>query len=401
MLEYTIVVEATFHIVLLPDERGGPVRVIVAITTWLQRVLSGTRVAFKSSWQLASSRLGVPWRIESPYRALLLILVLFFALGGGLIAGMHNIKTEIVEGPNRVLDQVASPDDGWLLQKGTTNLVDDSFVPRDVVAQLRADGYNAVPFTRSYRAVYIDGDEHAALVFDTPTPLDEGDSGVVLDKTFGASIGGTISIGGQDFTVTGLTSGTSALGKEGVFLSPEQYLRLGGATDLVSGAFIDGGVPAEYSEDYGVYTAPEFKQYNYDYWLTQGGSLPLLVAQMVNVFTFAIIVCLLALVFTLVRKVLVALRAVGATVPQIMSAELFYLICVWAVSLPFQWSVYWLVVGASKAETAGYLGALTHEEFLQGWAGMLLVILVSCIGMSVYARRALADKKLAEQLARE
>lgn len=373
-------------------------RAIVAIIQWLRRGLTGARKAIKPSWQLARSRFGLPWRIQSPYRALLFILVLFFALGGGLIAGMYNIRTEIVEGPNRPLQQVASTDDSWLLQKGATNLVDDSFVPVAVIDQLRSDGYQASGFTRNYRAVTIDGEVREAMVLDTPAPLTSGDQGVVVDETLGASIGGKLLIGGHAFTVTGIATGSSALGKEGVFLSPENYHQLGGPSDLVSGVFIKDGLPSSYRSNYAVYTAPEFEQLNYEYWETQGGSLPILVAQLVTIFTLVDVICLLALGFALTRKTLVMMRAVGATTRQVMLTDLLYLCLVWAISLPFQGVAYWYVVGTSKAQTHGYLGALTLGEFAWGSLSMLGVIVAYIVGMSFYVRRTMKNDRLAGQL---
>lgn len=338
------------------------------------------------------------WRIQSPYRALLSILVVFFALGGGFIAAMHNITTEIVDGPNRPLEMVADGGDSWLLQQGTNNLVDDSFVNKGVVNQLRDDGYEAIGFTRSYRAVQVGDEVHESMILDIPPALDEGELGVVVDRTFGLSVGSTISIGGQEFVTTGVTSGTSALGKEGVFLSPEQFGRLGGSPDLVTGVFIRDGLPSDYSSDFAVYSAEEFERLNHDYWFSQGGALPLLVAQMVNVYSFAVVMCLLALAFALTRKAVVNMRAIGATVFQVMRVELAYLCIVWIISLPFQLAIYWVLVGTSRSSTPGYLGKLTVSEFAWGGGGMLLVIGFYFLIMMVYCRFALADRKLASQL---
>lgn len=338
------------------------------------------------------------WRIQSPYRALLGILLVFFGLGGGFISAMHNITTEIVDGPNRPLEMVAVSGDSWLLQQGTNNLVDDSYVDKDVVDQLRDDGYEAISFTRSYRAVQVGNEVHESMILDIPPALDEGELGVVVDRTFDLPVGSTISIGGQDFVITGVTSGTSALGKEGVFLSPEQFDRLGGSPDLVTGVFIRDGLPSEYGSDYAVYSAEEFEQLNHDYWYSQGGALPLLVAQMVNVYSFAVVMCLLALAFSLTRKAVVNMRAIGATVFQVMLVELLYLCVVWILSLPLQVFIYWLLVGSSKSSTPGYLGRLTASEFVWGAGGMLAVIGIYFLIMMGYCRYSLADRKLASQL---
>lgn len=355
----------------------------------------------RPSIRTATRRLWPLNRVKKQDRLLLIILVLILASGGALVSSMLNMKVEIVDGPNRVLKQVATPDDGWLLQKGATNLVDDSFVPREAIDQLQADGYQTVGFTRSYRAVHVGGKVHEAMVLDVPAPLDKGKQGIVTDKTLGAKMGSPIEIAGQTFTVTGITSGTSALGKEGVFLSPENYLLLGGPSDLVSGVFIDGGVPVEYSSDYEVFTAPEFERSNYEYWFTQGGILPLTVAGILSFSTLANAVCLLALSFALRRRILTLMRAAGSSNWQVTSSELLYLLLVWAISWPVQLLFYKGFVSVSVLTTSGYRGALTMGEFAIGSLCMLAVILVYWASMHRYARRALQSHKLAGEFTDE
>lgn len=349
-----------------------------------------------SVWRNVISRFRLP--VKSPYKAMLIILTFFLSCGGGAVAGMTNMKNEIAAGPNRPLQQVAGPGDYWVLQKGTENLVDDSFVPRDLAYKLSQKGAKAFSFTRSYRAVELpNGENRAAIVFDTPTKLKMGSYGVVVDESLGLQIDDHIIIAGEKFIISGITAGTSSLGKEGVFLSPTEFLRLGNDTGTFTGILVKGAKPsAELTSRYAVFPAAEFEDANLQYWLTNGGSLPLLIAGLMTVGSLIIVLAVLFLGLSQTRKSLVMLRMAGATVDQVVAIEVLYLAVLWAVSLAFQFMVYWLLVMIFRLTTFGYLGSLSSGEFLGGAAAMATVVVVYAVILSVYVRLKFKTSQLTE-----
>lgn len=328
------------------------------------------------------------------------MIIVFFMLGGGLIAAMLNMESEIVNGPNRPLREIASSEDSWLIEDGTTNLVDDSFVPSEVVSQLRSDGYDAIGFSKTYRSVQFNGSSRQVIVFDVPADLSEGKPGVVVDDSIGLSIGDSFEMNGEAFIVTGLTTGTSSLGKEAIFLDEVQFQRLGMNPELLSGAFIKGShVGGSYADSYAVYTADEFEQVNLDYWVANGGGLPLLLATNAQIYSIAVVMCVVALGFVLTKRSIILQRSIGMTNLQAAATEALYLAVLWLISIPFQWTMYWLLVGQFKSSTTGYDGQLSVAEFTLGSAGMLLVVVLYFVAMMMYSRRALRSQMLAAKLA--
>lgn len=339
--------------------------------------------------------------MKAPYKALFIILVFFFSAGGGVVAAMTNMKSEIVEGPNRPLEQVAQDGDYWILQGGAENIVDDSFVPRELATRLGAEGYKAVGFTRSYRAVKLpNGENHAAIVFDTPTKLVKGTNGVVVDESFGLQIDDPIIIAGEEFLVSGITTGTSSLGKEGVFLSSAEFLRLGGDPDTVTGILVKGAKPsAKLSSQYAVFSAAEFEDANRQYWLANGGSLPLLIASLMTVGSLLIVLAVLFLGLSQARKSLLMLRMVGGSLRQVWAIEVLYLAVLWTVSFGAQFLVYWVLVMNFRQKLFGYLGPLSAQEYLSGAISMAVVVVVYALILYVYLRRKFKTSQLTEAFA--
>lgn len=350
---------------------------------------------------LSNVRSRFRFPVQSPYKALSIFLVFFFACGGGSVAAMRNMEREITEGPNRPLEAVARSGDSWLLQKGATNLVDDSFVPRDLVTELKSQGYQATGFSRSYRAVTLpSGQLRQAIVLDVPARVLEGAQGVVVDQTFGLDLNDHIYIAGQKFTVTGLTKGTSSLGKEGVFLSPTQFTKLGGDTNTYTGIFVKQGHPeGSLAAQYAVFSAGEFEEVNLEYWLTNGGSLPLMVAALLAVGVLLIVLAVLFLGLVLTRRSLIQLRMVGMSIGQIVVLEVIYLLVLWAISLAVQYFVYYLLVSLFRSTTFGYLGPMGLLEFSEGAGAMMFVVLVYLGGVTLFARLRLRTQQLTMALA--
>lgn len=337
--------------------------------------------------------------IQPPYRMLGVIIILFFMLGGGLIAAMLNMEGEIVNGPNRPLQELATSQDSWLIEKGTTNLVDDSFISSEIVSDLQSQGLDATGFTKTYRSIESPDGVRQVIVFDVPTKLTQGEAGVVVDESLGLEIGERFVMSGESFTATGLTKNSSSLGKEGIFLSGAEFRRLGMDPSRISGVFIRGGYPSEaYSTSYAVYTAAEFEQANLEYWSTNGGGLPLLLAGNAQIYSIAVVLCAVALGFALTLRSVVMLRAIGMTNLQVATTETAYLALLWLLSLPLQLATYWFLVGLFKS-TPGYKGELQLVEFAFGAFGMLLVVTLYFALLALYSRLALKSQLLAGKLA--
>jgi len=328
------------------------------------------------------------------------MIIVFFMLGGGLIAAMLNMESEIVNGPIRPLHQIATTDDSWLLQSGTTNLIDDSFVSRDLVSELQSEGFDAIGFTKTYRSAQYHDASRQVIVFDIPANLLKGEAGVVVDESLSLKIGESFVMNDEVFAVTGLTRESSSLGKEGIFLTESEFQRLGMSKELISGVFINGSHIGEpYVNSYAVYTAEEFERVNLDYWVTNGGGLPLLLASNAQIYSLAVVLCVVALGFALTKRSIIMQRAIGMTAMQVAVAEALYLGLLWLCSIPLQLLMYWLLVGQFSAASAGYAAVLSVTELAFGATGMLLVVILYFVAMALYTRHVLKSQELSGKLA--
>ncbi len=320
-------------------------------------------------------------------------MVLVLGLCGGLIAAMTNLKNELVEGPNRALSSIS--DDQWfILQNGSSNLVEDSILSSELVSQLQGQGFQAIGFNRSYRSVEVEGKLKNALLFDLPSPpVVDGKPGVVVDSSLGVSVGGQIVIAGHPFRVTGLTEGTSSPGKEGVYLTKDDYQKISGESDAVFGVVLQGERPPE--GDYALFTGKEFRELNAEYWLLNGGSLTDLVATLMIIFAFLVMIFITGMVFALTRKEMVTLRSIGASSLQVAMSEVFYALMVFVPSVGVVSFVSWGMVSLFQASTPGYIGGISVVDIGTGSGAMLLVILVLNFGSYLMIRRKYPSKNLA------
>lgn len=358
-------------------------------------------------FKLALSRLSL--RKSNPTRAMVIVMVLFLGLPGGMIAGTSSIKDEIENGPNRALT-LMSPDT-WVLQKGSSNVITSSFVSRDVVNKLNdIDGIRAAGVVRDFRAVTSGGSSREAIIYsyrkEIPQmrpPLIEGaqasSDGVVLDttlaKALGVGPGDRVDIAGLELRIDGITSGTSAIGKEGVFMSERVIDKIVPASDytailvtMESGAKL----PSWVSDEYSVYTNAEFLQLNSEYWKVNASGLAVTLIQSSTAFGAIILgVSLLVYLFT-GRRQLALLRAIGATVKQVWLSELIYLLVVVVASIVIQALVASQVVGMANKSTPGFMGELTLHNVASGFLTVLgAALVIGGLLVYVYIKRGLRD----------
>lgn len=340
--------------------------------------------------KLVFSRLNL--RKHNPNRAMVFIMVLFIGLPGGMIAGTSAIKAEIENGPNRALTKMHP--DYWVLQKGSTNVITSSFVPHSLVNDLNLiEGIHAVGVVRDFRAVTREGSSREAIIYsyqpgiaEMSPELVEGTqatTGVVVDQSLAnalsVGIDDSVVIAGLKLPVQGITSGTSAIGKEGVFIPEDIIYKMvpqGEYTTVLilaeSGAVIPEGV----KESYSVYTQAEFLELNATYWEENASGLAVTLMQTAGLFGALILVVSLAAALAQSRRQLATLRAIGGTFRQVWSIEIVFLLVLALVSVLLQVPVGYLVVQAANASTPGFSGQLTALDVATGLMAVLVIVLV-------------------------
>lgn len=354
--------------------------------------------AVKAVIKLVFSRLSL--RKSNPGRAMVFIMVLFIGLPGGMIAGTSAIKAEIENGPNRALTMMHP--DYWVLQKGSTNVITSSFVPRSLVDDLnQIEGIRAVGVVRDFRAVEHGGSSREAILYsyqpeisEMSPDLIEGSqttTGVVIDTSLAdalsVGVGDSVSIAGLDLQIQGITSGTSAIGKEGVFVPESIIYKMvpeGDYTALLVLAESGAELPKSVEREYSVYTQSEFLDLNARYWAENASGLAITLMQTAGLFGTLILVVSLVAMLSQSRRQLAMLRAIGGTSRQVWGVEMVFLLLLALASVALQVPVGYLVVQAANASTPGFAGQLTSSDVT---TGLVAVLVIALIFGSVITRR--------------
>jgi len=344
----------------------------------------------KAVIKLVFSRLSL--RKSNSNRAMVFIMVLFIGLPGGMIAGTSAIKSEIENGPNRALTRMRP--DYWVLQKGSTNVITSSFVPRSLVNDLnQIEGVRAAGVVRDFRAVTHGSSSREAILYSYQPAIaqmrpdlvegSQATSGVVIDESLagalGVGVGDSVTIAGLSLSVQGITSGTSAIGKEGVFI-PESIIDKMAPQEEYTAVLVltESGVilPENVEHEYSVYTQSEFLELNATYWAKNASGLAITLMQTAGLFGALILIVSLVAMLAQNRRQLAMLRAIGGTFRQVWSIEMMYLLLLALASVLLQVPVGLLVVKAANASTPGFAGRLTPNDALTGLTAVLVIALI-------------------------
>lgn len=320
------------------------------------------------------------WRTS--YFMSLVTSVLFYALVLGLIAGTYSMKREIEQGGGRPLN--IDPPKYWVIQEGTRNTIQDSFIDPSLVDSLsESSSARMIGVTRSFRKMSFGSRSRPALLYSFTEALNafkvepggrlpqEGE--VVIDQKLAeglhAKIGDRVQIVNTLLRVSGLTMNTSFIGNEGAFVDP-QTMRATGATSLT--AIMAWGDPGPLPAGLTKLTHSEFVLGNQQYWRDNGSSLAKILLDTYRQFGALLLLGIVLFTLAIRRKELATMRANGARIIQIMAIEAISSLGAAAIALAGMLPMGWYVVKLAN-QTPGFEAKLMAADVIQAYKFTLLV----------------------------